>query len=264
MTGQGDPGVGREEPPAEQVVQANRSVWELASQKHVREYDDLLAEARAGQSLAAPERELLGPLLEGRPTVVHLQSGHGLDDVALARAGARRVIGVDYSTVAAGAAARRAEELGLPCHYVVASLPPAPLRAGCADLVYTGKGAVIWMPDITAWAEEVARLLAPGGHLFVHESHPLVPLFSWDEDAARVRADRGYFARSHVNDSFPANGAVEWQWTLGEIVTAVCRAGLEIRELREHPDPFWRPGGTQAAAWNGQLPNTFSLLAQLP
>ncbi|WP_147375148.1 methyltransferase domain-containing protein [Jiangella rhizosphaerae] len=134
-------------------------------------------------------------------------------------------------------------------------------RAGCADLVYTGKGALIWLPDLAAWARDVARLLRPGGTLFVHEAHPAVPLWTWDADEPRIRPDRGYFERQHVNDTFPARGAVESQATLGEIVTAVVAAGLELRHLAEYPDPFWRPGGVDAAAWRGRLPNAFSLLA---
>jgi hypothetical protein len=93
---------------SEGVVRANRAVWELASQKHVREYDELLEEARTGEQLAACEREILEPVLRRSPLVVHLQSGHGLDDIAIVRAGARRGVGVDYSQVAASAAARRA------------------------------------------------------------------------------------------------------------------------------------------------------------
>src|SRR4051794_38897196 len=108
----------------ESEVRANRDTWDLASGKHVREYDQLLAEAVTGSSLAAPEREVLGPLLRTGPAVVHPQSGHGLDDIALVRAGARSVVGVDFSRVAAGAAAGRAAELGVPCRYVVAQLPP--------------------------------------------------------------------------------------------------------------------------------------------
>lgn len=246
------------------VVRANRVAWESASHKHVREYDELLRQAREESSLAAPERTVLEPLLASRPEVVHLQSGHGLDDVALVRAGARSVVGVDYSEVAAHAASRRARELDVPCCYVVAEVPAAPLRAGCADVVYTGKGALIWMRDLDAWARDAARLLRPSGHLFVFESHPMVPLWTWDEDEARIRADRDYFGRSHINDSFPANGSVEWQWTLGQIVTAVVDAGLEVRQVTEHAEPFWRPGGTDAAAWRGRLPNTFSLLARRP
>ncbi|WP_431974703.1 hypothetical protein [Micromonospora haikouensis] len=74
------------------AVRRNRAAWETAAGKYVREHDDLLRAA---------------------PTVVHLQSGHGLDDVALVEAGARTVIGVDYSAVTTGAANRRAAALGL-------------------------------------------------------------------------------------------------------------------------------------------------------
>lgn len=239
----------------------NRAAWEAASHKHVVEYQDHLAQARAGTSLFPAERELLRPLLAGAPTVVHLQSGHGLDDVALVGAGARIVYGVDFSQVAATAAQRRADELGVPCRYLIAELPGAPLRDGCADLVYTGKGALIWLPDLTVWAADVARLLRPGGHLFVYEQHPAVPLWTWDEDEPRIRADRDYFGRSHENDTFPAGGARECQATLGEIVNAVISAGLCLRHLSEYPEPFWRMGGVDAAAWRGRLPHTFALLA---
>ena len=194
--------------------------------------------------------------------VVHLQSGHGVDDVALVQAGAKSVIGVDYSQVAADAAQRRASELDVACRYVVGMVPEVPLADACADLVYTGKGALIWMPDLAAWLDEVARLLRPSGHLFVYEAHPAVVLWTWDEDRAGIRDDRSYFGRSHLNDTFPARGSMEWQWTLGEIVTAVVSAGLTIVHLGEYPEPFWRPGGVSAAAWDGRLPNSFALLAR--
>lgn len=50
--------------------------------------------------------------------------------------------------------------------------------------------------------------------------------------------------------------------TLGEIVTAVVSAGMEIEHLGEYPEPFWRPGGVTAAAWDRRLPNSFALLAR--
>ncbi len=240
----------------------NRAAWEAASEKHVREYQELLAQARDQSSLFARELDLLRPMLATSPAVVHLQSGHGLDDVALVVAGAHWVVGVDFSQVAVTAAQRRADELRVACRYLVAELPGAPLRDECADLVYTGKGALIWMRDLRAWAADVARLLRPSGHLFIYEAHPMVPLWTWDEDEPRIRPDRGYFERSHVNDTFPAHGAVEWQATLTEIINAVLSAGLELRYVAEYAEPFWRPDGVAAAAWRGQLPNAFALVAQ--
>jgi SAM-dependent methyltransferase len=244
-------------------VAANRVAWETAATKYVQENDELLAEAARHESLQPWELAALGPMLAEAPLVVHLQSGHGLDDIDLIAKGARTVIGVDYSTTTATAAQGRARELKVAAQYVVADVPTVPLADSTAELVYTGKGALIWMRDIQAWADEVARLLKPRGQLYVYEAHPAVPLWSWDEDEPRIRTDRSYFAKSHINDSFPANGAREWQWSLGDIVTAVVRAGLAVQALEEYAEPFWRPAdGHQAAAWQGRLPNSFALLAR--
>jgi SAM-dependent methyltransferase len=173
-------------------------------------------------------------------------------------------LGSDYSAVAAGPAQQRADELELACRYIVGTVPGVPLADEIADLVYTEESALVWMPNLDAWAREAACLLRPGGHLFVYEGHPAVPLWTWDENALGIRADRSYFARSHVNDTFPARGAVEWQHTLGQVVTAVITAGMELLSIAEYSEPFWRPDGVRAAAWNGRLPNTYSLLARRP
>jgi len=123
--------------------------WEAASQKYVREYGDLLAQAISGFSLVETERDLLRGILRFSPVVVHLQSGHGLDDVALVQAGAKSVVGIDYSQVAVRAAQRGADELGIACRYVAAVVPAVPLASASADLVYTGRepwsGWPIWL-----------------------------------------------------------------------------------------------------------------------
>lgn len=239
----------------------NQAAWDDASTKHVREHAEMIIDARSGGSLLDRERELLAPILATRPEVVHLQSGNAGEDVALINAGARSVVGVDFSAVAVEAAQRRADELGLRCHYVIAELPPVPLGDQSADLVYTGKGALTWLPDLDGWAAEVVRVLRPGGQVFVYEAHPLVPVYAWETESAGIRADRSYFAREHVNDTFPAGGAVEAQHTLAETIMAVVNAGLILLDLAEYPEPFWRPDGLDAAVWDGRLPNAFSLLA---
>ena len=63
------------------------------------------------------------------------------------------------------------------------------LGAGAFDLVYTGIGALCWLPDIRRWAGVVAALLRPGGRLFLREGHPML----WTIDDARRRpAGRKY------------------------------------------------------------------------
>ena len=47
------------------------------------------------------------------------------------------------------------------------------------DCVYTGVGALCWLPSIARWAQIVAGLLRPGGRLFIREGHPV--LWSMDD-----------------------------------------------------------------------------------
>ena len=246
----------------------NRDAWDLASRKYVEESAEL-----DGERLADVEQELLAPLLTSRPRVIHLQSGNGIDCVQLLDAGAASAVGVDFSVVAVRAAEARARRLGSSARYIVGSVPETPLASGCADLVYTGKGALVWLSDLQAWAREVARLLAPGGTLFVFDAHPAAPLWTLDPDAAGLDARRSYFGGTRANDTFPASAiarfggegveAIEWQWTLADIVTSVLAADMALVHLGEHPEPFWRPKGVHAAAaWDGRLPNSFTLVAR--
>ncbi len=48
------------------------------------------------------------------------------------------------------------------------------MGAGRFDLVYTGIGALCWLPDVQRWAGVVAALLRPGGRLFMREGHPVL------------------------------------------------------------------------------------------
>jgi SAM-dependent methyltransferase len=237
-----------------------RKAWATASTKYEREYDEHLEQARSVELLPV-EVDALRSIVPGA-RVVHPMSGHGLDDIALARLGARSVLGLDYSEPAVASAQRRADALGLPCRYIRTTLPATGLDAASADLVYTGKGALIWMPDLGAFLDEMHRVLRPGGHFFVYEGHPLIPMWSSDTDDVRIRYDRSYFAPTNVNDTFPANGAVEHQRTLAQIVMAALGAGFVIERFAEHPEPFWEPQGVPAAAFDGRLPNSFSLLAR--
>ena len=59
-----------------------------------------------------------------------------------------------------------------------------------ADLVYTGRGAINWLHDMDGWAAVVARLLKPGGKLYVYEGHPLT--WIWDQEATELRLDPVY------------------------------------------------------------------------
>ena len=125
------------------------------------------------------------------------------------------------------------------------------LGAGAFDLVYTGVGALCWLPSIERWAGVVAELLAPGGRLFMREGHPMLwaledarpdgllvveyPYFESDEPI--VFDEGGTYVETDV--VFEHNVSHTWNHGLGETVTALLERGLRITGLAEHDSVPW-------------------------
>lgn len=220
---------------------------------------------------------------------VHLQCHLGTDTVSLARLGAR-MTGLDFSGPALGHARALAESAGLDIGFVEGEVYDA-VEALCGrrfDLVYTGIGALCWLPDIRAWASVVASLLAPGGRLFLREGHPML----WAVDESRSRADGlltlelPYFEReeptvwddggTYVDADMTIEHGLTYQWNhgLGEIVGALLAEGLILTMLEEHDSAPWDvlPGRTvrnQAGEFRlanrpWRLPLTYTLQAVKP
>ena len=95
---------------------------------------------------------------------VHLQCHLGTDTLSLARLGAR-MTGVDLSGTSLDLARTLAQRAGADIEYVQSDVyaVPAALDGRRFDLVYTGIGALYWMPSIRRWAQTVAELLRPVG-----------------------------------------------------------------------------------------------------
>ncbi|MEJ7811209.1 MAG: class I SAM-dependent methyltransferase [Gemmatimonadaceae bacterium] len=256
---------------------ANRAAWNVAAGAYEAEVERDVARLRAGElSLRAPELPALRELAPRCRRVIHLQCSHGQDALSLWRLGAAEVVGVDISEAMLAQARRKSDLLGAPATWVRSDVVHTPQGLdGSADLVYTGCGALPWMMDIDAWAAVVARLLAPAGRLFVHEGHPLTWVWEPNAPEYRLREDgSGYFAREpRVDRVFPASAieqltpdgearceAVERQWTLGQVVTSLVRAGLAVEWLEEHPEHFWGQFPNVPPEAAARLPHTYSLL----
>ncbi len=218
---------------------------------------------------------------------VHLQCHIGTDTVSLSRLGAR-MTGLDFSTASLAQARRLARDCGADVDFVESDVYAAAevLEPASFDLVFTGVGALCWLPDVRRWAEVVAALLRPGGRLFLREGHPML----WALDDARpdglLVVDYPYFERAEpmvfdepgtyvtTDATFEHNQTHEWNHGLGEIVTALLDAGMELTMLVEHDSVPWDalPGRMERGAddeyrlldrpW--RLPLTYTLQATRP
>ncbi len=181
--------------------------------------------------------------------VVHLQCHIGTDTLSLARLGAT-VTGLDMS----GESLRVARDLAQGAvEYVQADVYSArEVLAGHFDLVYTGIGALCWLPDVDRWAATVASLLNPGGRLFIREGHPVLWAMDYDSPGD-LRITYPYFTTEQpivesVETSYAATDRTianatthSWNHGLGEIITAVLDHGMTLTAFQEHRSVPWQP-----------------------
>ena len=151
------------------------------------------------------------------------------------------------------------------------------------DIVYTGIGALTWLPDIDKWAQVVAALVKPGGVLYVVEIHPF--LWPFAEDTEETTFEWSYFgpitwdgsAGTYTDGALTTehNTACEHNWSMGPVLTAVVRVGLVIEQVAEHAIgvqqrwPWMEPAPGRPDLWQvpqdrPQIPLMWSFRARRP
>jgi SAM-dependent methyltransferase len=215
---------------------------------------------------------------------VHLQCHIGTDTISLARLGAG-MTGLDFSPASIVQARRIAGLAGADVRFVQAEVYDAltVLEPRSFDLVYTGIGALCWLPDIARWAGVVAGLLRPGGRLFIREGHPMLWALEDGRPDHLLVVKYPYFEREEpmvfdeggtyveTDAVFTHNRTHEWNHGLGEIVTALMTAGMDLTGLAEHDSVPWDalPGQMEQLAdgeWRladrpWRLPHSYTLQA---
>ena len=182
---------------------------------------------------------------------MHLQRSHGLDALGLLNLGVGSVTGIDISPTMIRQAQQKASALGRSATFICADVLEVPASFdGGADIVYTGKGALPWMMDLGAWANVVARLLRPGGRVFVFEGHPLDVLWERTADSLQLRRGAGYFDDvPQEHPGFPAEVVerevgpqrprlLERSWTPLQSVSLVS-VGLTLELFERASAIFW-------------------------
>jgi SAM-dependent methyltransferase len=208
---------------------------------------------RGEKPLCPVELAELGPRVAGK-TLLHLQCHFGMDTLAWARLGAR-VTGLDFSQPAIEAARRLSADSGIPGRFVHANVYDAAHVLGeTFDIVYTGIGALCWLPDVAGWARVAAACIAPGGALYLYEGHPVLWALGERDDGV-LALERTYFELSEPDlwegdttytdgPNVPFRRNYGWNHGLGEIVNALIAAGLRLEFVHEHREVPW-----QALPW---------------
>ena len=256
---------------------ATRAAWDEAAERYERWLPEAIELIRGGGSnLFAEEQALIGDLHDRCRRAIHLQCAGGRDTLSLWNLGAAEVIGVDHSPRMLALARRLSDATGAPARWIEADVLDVPHELdGTADLLYTGRGSLIWLQDLDAWAAVLARLLAPDGRLVLFEGHPAEWLFDVDEAGRWIATDYDYFggpeaskgwAPEYIDRLSIDEADQSWKfarsWTLGEILTAMLGAGLRLERVDEYPRDWWGGHGDVSAAEAGRIPLSFSVVAR--
>ena len=236
----------------------NRANWDDRARAHEASgyygIDSLAADPQAITPELAHDLPLLGDV--AGKDVVHLQCHLGLDTVSLARLGASRVVGLDFSHESLEGARRLAECCGLADRIELVEANVYDARSaieGSFDLVYTSLGVLCWLPDVASWGRVVASLLNPGGRFVMRDDHPMFmalaedvsggftlgqPYFeqaeplTWEDEGSYIDISAsGHRVHHTVNH--------QWNHALSEILMALINAGLVIDHVEETTTSAW-------------------------
>jgi SAM-dependent methyltransferase len=267
-------------------AQANRHGWDERAPAHAASPDYALDRFTEDPDFLSAvvrfDRPRLGDISGVRG--VHLQCHIGTDTISLARLGAR-MTGLDFSPASLAQARSLAAATGSEVDFVESDVHDARDALGdeMFDLVYTGIGALCWLPSVDRWARVVASLLTPGGRLFIREGHPVLWSLADGRTDGVLAIEHPYFehAEPFADDSagtyvetevpFVHTRYYSWNHGLGEIITALFDAGLQITAFAEHDSAPWAglPGQMvrdEREEWRlidrpARLPSTYTLQA---
>jgi SAM-dependent methyltransferase len=216
----------------------NREGWNRRTDPHFQHPNYKVKEFLAGRlSLHPLERDEVGDV-RGRK-LLHLQCHFGLDTLSWACLGAR-VTGIDISDRSIERANELKERTGLEARFIRCDLFDLPdVLDDEFDIVYTSYGVTWWMSDIERWGQVAARYVRKGGFFYVADDYPALGMLDGDKkvyepyfhqpEAEYYEGEGDYCVKDLEVKEYG------WRWTLGDIVTSLCKAGLRIEFLHEFP-----------------------------
>jgi SAM-dependent methyltransferase len=225
----------------EKAFTTNRETWNKKVAIHAAsEFYDLENFKKGRSSLTPFEIQALGDV-KGKD-ILHLQCHFGQDTLSFQRMGAM-CTGVDISDEAIKFARDLNKELRLDAKFVCCNvLDTSQFISEKFDIVFTSYGTIGWLPDLKPWAKMISERLKPGGIFYIVEFHPIAWMYDYTLTPPELKY--GYQQKEVIYEEYEGTYADEkskmtskeyaWNHGLGEVITSLCEAGLDIVYLKEH------------------------------
>lgn len=261
---------------ANEMIAANRAAWDASAPHHraAQSFADLLTGfATPGYScLDAVATERFRALGVAGKDVAQICCNNGRELLSVTNMGAATCVGFDQSAAFLAQGRELAAAGNLDCRFVETDANRISTAFDEAfDLVFITIGVFGWMPDLKTFLGVAARLLRPGGALFVYEQHPIMNMFEVSDDDP-LRPVHSYFKA----EPFEETGSIVYDgsnrgevdthyWfvhTMGDIMTACLEHDLRIEHFREYPHNISSKEFDIYDAGPASLPQCYTLIAR--
>jgi ubiquinone/menaquinone biosynthesis C-methylase UbiE len=229
-------------------IEANRQSWDEAAPIHAEQKLAALIEGfrKPGYScLDEVETAILEKIGVKGKAVAQLCCNNGREILSVVNMGAARGVGFDISDAFLDQGRQMAAAGNIAGTFVQGSVYDIPREHdGQFDLVTVTIGALGWLPDVDGFIAVAARLLKPGGHLFMYEMHPVLILFEPNDGSLPLIVRYSYFTKEpfRSDDGLDYWSGKQYQakpnfWfhhKLSDIIGGCLDRGLALEHFREY------------------------------
>lgn len=234
----------------EAIVRANLAAWDEAAPIHRRHNRELqLEQARQPDfcCLDAIEKQRLQALGVAGKDVAQLCCNNGRELISVKKSlGAARCVGFDgaagFIADAGEIAAAAGTDVAFECTDIYAI---GPEFDAAFDIVTITIGVLGWMPDLDGFFAVAARLLRPGGALFIYEHHPILEMLKPGAAGDPVEWELSYFTKEpyvstegldyYGGTDYDALPVTSFMYPMSTVIMAGIGAGLALEHFEEFP-----------------------------
>jgi len=242
--------------PNKEHHELNRLSWNEGTKAHNSHKGDQAQFFRGGGNTLFPEDiALLGDL--NNKTLVHLQCNSGQDTLSIVNHLGATVTGVDISDEAIRFAKQLSKDSLISAEFVRSDIYDwFKQNHKKYDVAFSSYGAIMWLSDLQAWGEGIAKSLKSGGKFVLVEFHPAFLMFEEDwtlqhdyMGGTHIEFESGvgdYVAMTGsaneideledgIQDFHNPFGGVEYQWGIADVIMGLVSAGLTLTDIKEYP-----------------------------
>ncbi|MDH3742195.1 MAG: class I SAM-dependent methyltransferase, partial [Hyphomicrobiales bacterium] len=232
-----------------QFTTANLDAWDEAAPIHSRyNQAQLIAQfSTPGYSCLDPvETARLEALGVAGKDVAQICCNNGRELLSVKNMGAARCVGLDGAPGFVDQGRELAGAAGLDVTFVCTDIYDIDDSYALSfDIVTITIGVLSWMPDLQRLFSVVAKLIKPGGALFIYEQHPILDMIEPAEADQPISWQLSYFTKEPYVESdgldywggerYDSKPLTSFSYTMADIIMAGIDNGLTVEHFEEFP-----------------------------